>query len=143
MGTEMKRTLLCFALLSVAGACLGQTPQPIVLDAIPSWVKLDRAVFAEDRVAESDERTQLATLTRELNAHPKASPDLYPGHSSRFGPVEAYRYDERPVTPQVPKSTDTPPPASLNRPSIEAAGWKVSMPNVRTHSARLLLQRTF
>jgi hypothetical protein len=139
----MKRTLLCFALTAVAGACAAQTPGRFDLGTIPSWVRLDKAAFADDRIAESEERLQVATLTREINVLPQFEPkDRYPGHSSRFGPIDAYRYDERPVNPQVPKSTDTPPP-SLMRPSVEAAGWKVSMPNIRAHTARLLLQRSF
>jgi hypothetical protein len=138
----MQRTLLCFALTTIAGACWAQSPELIELGTIPSWVKLDKAVFTDDRVAENDERMQLATLTRELNVRPRQSADRYPGHSSRFGPVDAYRYDERTVNPQVPKATDTPPP-SLVRPSVEAAGWKVSMPSIRAHAARLLLQRSF
>jgi hypothetical protein len=139
----MNRTLVCFAFTAVAGVCSAQTPAPTGFSAIPSWVRLDKAAFAEDRVPVSEERVQLATLTRDLNVRPQVvSPDRYPGHDSRFGPVEAYRYDERPVSPQVPKATDAPPP-SLARPTVEAAGWKVSMPNIRSHAARLLLQRSF
>jgi hypothetical protein len=139
----MKRTLLGVALSAMAGACWAQTPALVELGTIPSWVKLDGAALAEDRVAESEEQVQLATLTRELNiAHPVATADRYPGHRSHFGPVDAYRYDERPLNPQMPKATDTPPP-TLARPSVEAAGWKVSMPSIRAHAARLLLQRSF
>ena len=139
----MKRTLLCFALTAITGGCWAQSPELVELGTIPSWVKLDKATFAEDRGAESGQGLQLATLTQELNARPRAeSPDRYPGHSSRFSPVPAYRYDERPLNPQVPKAAEAPPP-SLARPSVEAAGWRVSMPSVRAHAARLLLQRSF
>ena len=140
----MKRTLLYIALTMSGGACWAQTPETVVdLSEIPSWVRLDKAMLVEDRLPESEESAQLATLTREVNVHPDTeSRDRYPGHGSRFGPVEAYRYDGRPVNPQTPKPTDSPPP-SLARPSVEAAGWKVSMPNIRAHAARLLLQRSF
>jgi hypothetical protein len=139
----MKRTLLCFALMAVAGVCCAQSPAPAEFGTIPSWVKLDKTAFADDRAGDTEERMQLATLTHELNSRTRIdSPDRYPGHGSRFGPVEAYRYDERPVNSQVPKATDAPPPG-LARPSVEAAGWKVSMPSIRAHAARLLLQRSF
>jgi hypothetical protein len=142
----VNRILLFFSLCSVAGAGCAQTaellPNALPSGAIPGWVKLDRGALAEDRVAQAREQVQLAMLTAELNAKPPAEArDRYPGNSNRLGPIEAYRYDG-PTNPQAPKVTDAPPPG-LARPSVKAGAWKVSMPNIRAHAARLVLQRSF
>jgi hypothetical protein len=131
------------ALGSVAFDCNGETPAQDPFGPIPAWVRIDHSLLTEDAAAPKPRDSQISAITRNLAEppHVEASP-FHPPQFSKIPVADAYRMQERPFNPAIPRQSETPP--GSYRPSLEIpGGWKVAMPNARRNVARLLLQHSF
>jgi hypothetical protein len=134
---------LLLALGSIAFDCNGETPAQDPYGPIPAWVRIDHSLLSENTPAQKPADSRFSSITRNLAEplHAEASP-FHPPQSGRIPMADAYRMQERQLSPAIPRQSETPPGAY--RPSLEIpGGWKVAMPNARRNVARVLLQHSF
>jgi hypothetical protein len=136
---------LCLALYSIAVVCNAQTAEPDLSTTIPAWVKVDKALLAENTYLEKPADRESSLIRQNLAAHTAYAPA--PWQPARPFKLSSADFNKKADDPRVPnpaeiKDTDTPP--GNYRPTVTTVDeWKVSMPNVRRHVAHLVLQRSF
>jgi hypothetical protein len=140
----MNKLLLLLVLCSIAFACKAETAERDAYRAAPSWVRIDLAALAEDAdAARQADRPSLyvARNVREAPGYEVGSFRLR--HIGRVVSSDLYRAEGRALFPAVQRDPEF-LQGSFLRPSIDVArGWRVSVPNLRLHSIKVLVRNDF
>lgn len=136
----MGKLLMLFASWSVAMCCNAQTPARDVYGPLPDWVRVDRAVFTENASNLQPADPRFTAVAQDLPTY--TGKPFRPANAPKFSSLDAYRADDRPINPLLPRQFDTPP--SNYHPAVAVSdGWKIAVPNIRRNVAKLVLQRSF